>query len=192
MRGVLEHIYLNYGRVTPNMMMQADAHMRQAFNLLSPLEDFFEQFNTAQNLCEAGGNPYSDAQLINVAYDAIFKTAVHNNTCKKWICLPPTNKTWANVRLHFTTAHRYFHKMQQNAAQARFTTNFTATDNIHTVNNTTADALKRLATATEEDKSTVSNLTNINSQLVEQVINLTKQVDKKMMKLSNYKKASRN
>eukprot|EP00957_Ditylum_brightwellii_P116371 8876236-Ditylum_brightwellii.AAC.1 len=79
------------------------------------MEDFFEQFNVAQDLCTAGHNPYSDVQLINIGFDLVFHTAVHNDTCKEWLCRPPADKTWANFRTHFTEAHRYLHELQANA-----------------------------------------------------------------------------
>eukprot|EP00957_Ditylum_brightwellii_P171285 13038754-Ditylum_brightwellii.AAC.1 len=79
---LLEHLYWNYGRVTPMMLSAADTQLRQPFNPSLPIKDFFKQFNEVQDLCKAGGSPYSNAQLIHVAYDAIFKTAVHNDGCK--------------------------------------------------------------------------------------------------------------
>eukprot|EP00957_Ditylum_brightwellii_P122023 9306116-Ditylum_brightwellii.AAC.1 len=74
-RAILEHLYTNYGRVTPHMMTQADTHIRQTFNPSLPMEDFFEQFDVAQDLCTAGHNPYLDVQLINIGFDLIFRTA---------------------------------------------------------------------------------------------------------------------
>eukprot|EP00957_Ditylum_brightwellii_P152812 11632121-Ditylum_brightwellii.AAC.1 len=72
---LLKHLYRNYGRVTPMMLTVADTQLQQPFNPSLPIEDFFKQFDEVQDLCTAGGSPYSDAQLINVAYDAIFRTA---------------------------------------------------------------------------------------------------------------------
>eukprot|EP00957_Ditylum_brightwellii_P204666 15340340-Ditylum_brightwellii.AAC.1 len=82
---ILEHLYTNYGYVTPHMMTQADTHIRQAFNPSLPMEDFFEQFDVAQDLCTAGHNPYLDVQLFNIRFDLIFRTAVHNDACKEWL-----------------------------------------------------------------------------------------------------------
>eukprot|EP00957_Ditylum_brightwellii_P060631 4603618-Ditylum_brightwellii.AAC.1 len=65
------------------MLSATNTQLRQPLNPSIPIEDVFEQFNKMQDLCTAGGSPYSDAQLTNVAYDAIFKTAVHNDGCKE-------------------------------------------------------------------------------------------------------------
>eukprot|EP00957_Ditylum_brightwellii_P151033 11500622-Ditylum_brightwellii.AAC.1 len=102
---LLKHLYCNYGRVTPMMLSAADTQLWQPFNPSLPIEDFFERFDEVKDLCTAGGSPYSDAQLIDVAYDAIFKSAVHNDGCKEWIRLPPAQKTWANFCMHFTDQH---------------------------------------------------------------------------------------
>eukprot|EP00957_Ditylum_brightwellii_P137794 10504758-Ditylum_brightwellii.AAC.1 len=56
------------------------------------MEEFFEQFDVAQDLCTAGHNPYSDVQLINIGFDLIFRTAVHNDACKEWLRRPPADK----------------------------------------------------------------------------------------------------
>eukprot|EP00957_Ditylum_brightwellii_P126134 9615773-Ditylum_brightwellii.AAC.1 len=102
---LLEHLYRNYRRVTPMMLAVADTQLRQPFNPSLPIEDFFEQFDEVQDLCTARGSPYSNAQLINVACDAIFRTAVHNDGCKEWIRQPRAQKTLANFRMHFTDQH---------------------------------------------------------------------------------------
>eukprot|EP00957_Ditylum_brightwellii_P143626 10942763-Ditylum_brightwellii.AAC.1 len=120
---VFDYLYTNYGHVTPHMMTQADTHIRQAFNLSLPMENFLEQFDVTQDLCTAGHNPYLDVQLINIGFDLIFRMAVHNDACKEWLRRPPADKTWANFCTHFTEAHRYLHELQANAPDTGYTAN---------------------------------------------------------------------
>eukprot|EP00957_Ditylum_brightwellii_P168913 12856887-Ditylum_brightwellii.AAC.1 len=87
------------------------------------MEDFFEQFDVAQDLCMAGHNPYSDVQLINIGFDLIFRTAVYNDACKEWLRQPPADKTWANFCTHLTEAHCYLHELQANAPDTGYTAN---------------------------------------------------------------------
>eukprot|EP00957_Ditylum_brightwellii_P035807 2714776-Ditylum_brightwellii.AAC.2 len=86
-------------------MAAVDTQFCQPFKPSLPIEDFFEQFNEVQDLCAASGAPYSDAQLNNIAYDLIFRTAVHNDGCKEWIWRPLADKTWATFRPHFMEQH---------------------------------------------------------------------------------------
>jgi hypothetical protein len=129
-RELLQHVYQNYGHVMPFMMAKADKQIKQPFNPSLLIEGFFEQFDTIQDHCIAGGNPYSDAQLITIAFDLIFCTAVHNDACKEWIFHLGANKTWSNFCVHFTNDHQYFHDSQQISMQAVYTANTSCMNNL--------------------------------------------------------------
>eukprot|EP00957_Ditylum_brightwellii_P074956 5696229-Ditylum_brightwellii.AAC.1 len=93
-------------------MANADARIREKFDPTFPIEVLFTPMDEVQDLATAGENAYSDAQLTNIAYDLIFSTGVHNDTCKEWICLTPAGQTWEALKHHFAEAHRMLHKMQ--------------------------------------------------------------------------------
>eukprot|EP00957_Ditylum_brightwellii_P088093 6710498-Ditylum_brightwellii.AAC.1 len=68
---LLEHLYWNCGRVTPMMLSATDTQLQQSFNRSLLIKDFFKQFDEVQDLCTAGGSPYSDAQLIKLSSQSI-------------------------------------------------------------------------------------------------------------------------
>eukprot|EP00957_Ditylum_brightwellii_P165042 12565211-Ditylum_brightwellii.AAC.1 len=45
---------------TPHDDQSECEQIKQLFNPLLPIKDFFEQFDNVQDLCTAGGNLYSD------------------------------------------------------------------------------------------------------------------------------------
>eukprot|EP00957_Ditylum_brightwellii_P094590 7204742-Ditylum_brightwellii.AAC.1 len=108
---IVQHLYQNNGRVTPAMMVNADACIREKFDPTLPIEVLFTGMDEVQDLATVGENTYSDAQLTNITYNLIFSTGVHNDVCKEWIRLTPAGRTWAGFKPHFTAAHRMLHKM---------------------------------------------------------------------------------
>eukprot|EP00957_Ditylum_brightwellii_P162679 12387906-Ditylum_brightwellii.AAC.2 len=151
------------------MMTQANTHTRQAFNPALPMEDVFEQFDVAQDLCMAGHNPYSDVQL-------------------KWLHRPAADKTWENFCTHFTEAHQYLQELQANAPNIGYTAN-TVSENIQSQ---MAEAIAQVVAATEDDGSTVSNLSETISQLVNQVANMACQMDQKDEGITELQKSDGN
>eukprot|EP00957_Ditylum_brightwellii_P016905 1274925-Ditylum_brightwellii.AAC.1 len=126
--------------------------MTKPFNPAAPIEDLFEQINDGQDLAIAAEIPYSKLQLINKAYDLIFKTGVHNDACKEWNRKPTADKTYANFQLHFTKAHRELHHLQVAARQAGYSANFAANDEQEELQHRTSEALANLAEATTSDR----------------------------------------
>eukprot|EP00957_Ditylum_brightwellii_P146722 11168829-Ditylum_brightwellii.AAC.1 len=80
---IIHHLYQNYGQVTPAMMANADARIKEKFDPTLPIEVLFTQMDKVQDLVTAGENAYSDVQLTKFAYDLIFSTGVHNDACKE-------------------------------------------------------------------------------------------------------------
>eukprot|EP00957_Ditylum_brightwellii_P097246 7405958-Ditylum_brightwellii.AAC.1 len=150
--------------------------MSKPFNPGAPIKDLFKQINDGQDLAIAAEIPYSKMQLINKAYDLIFKTGVHNDVCKEWNRKPAADKTYANFQLHFTTAHRELHQLQIAAHQAGYYANSAANEEQEELQHRTAEALANFAEATTSDREAVSNLTETNLALTDHVAKLSKQL----------------
>eukprot|EP00957_Ditylum_brightwellii_P036613 2773860-Ditylum_brightwellii.AAC.1 len=79
---VLKHIYNNYSRLTTAMLSQANKQLHVYFDPSLPIEAFFSQFRQGQDLATARNSPYTKDQMMNIPFDLIFSTSVHNNICK--------------------------------------------------------------------------------------------------------------
>eukprot|EP00957_Ditylum_brightwellii_P050539 3832978-Ditylum_brightwellii.AAC.1 len=147
---MIQHLYQNYSCVSPAMLANADARLRERFDPTMPIEMLFTCMDEVQDLVTAGDNAYTDVQLINIAYNLIFSTGVHNDACKEWIRLTTARRTWATFKPHFTETHRLLHKMQTSAARAGYTANNMFVDE---VNKQMTETLAQLAEATYSDRT---------------------------------------
>eukprot|EP00957_Ditylum_brightwellii_P080898 6153944-Ditylum_brightwellii.AAC.1 len=134
------------------MITELEANMSQPFNTAAPIKDLFEQLNNGQDLAIAAEILYSKMQLVNKAYDLIFKMGAHNDTCKEWNRRPAANKTYANLQLHFTAAHQELHHLQVAACQAGYLTNFAANEEQDELQHCTVEVLANLVEATTNDR----------------------------------------
>lgn len=62
----IEHLYLNYGLITQQALKINDLTFRQPFIEDEKLEDLYLCMDNCRDFADAGKNPYTDAQLINV------------------------------------------------------------------------------------------------------------------------------
>ena len=83
-RAMLEHLYSSYGKMTPQDLQQLDEDMKRPYDPHMPIENLFDQIEHAQDLAQAAGAPYADAQLLNTAYNLVFQTNVFSETCRDW------------------------------------------------------------------------------------------------------------
>eukprot|EP00957_Ditylum_brightwellii_P107441 8197562-Ditylum_brightwellii.AAC.1 len=173
---IVQHLYQNYGCASPVMLAEADNKLCNEFDPSLPIEVLLTCIDAIQDLASASNNTYTDAQLINIAYNLIFSTGVHNDACKEWLQLMPGARTWATFKPHFTEAHCLLHKMQTLAVRAGYTANNLY---VEEVQGTAAEALAQLAEATSSDRSAVADLTAANSNLMEQVANMSTQLTNK-------------
>jgi hypothetical protein len=68
----------------------------------------------------AGGQPYGAAMIVNVAYTLVFNTGFFPDACRAWQSRVVAEKTWAQFKLDFATAHREFRLTNQTAHQSGF------------------------------------------------------------------------
>lgn len=176
-REMIQHLYLNYGVITPAELDENDARMREPFDSTKPIEELFEQIEDATDYADAAGAPYNNAQVISRAYVLVLKTGEYNDACRDWRKRPEQEKTWDQFKIDFTEAHR------------DILTNRTVQPNpfheahavIEKFQERTEQILDHVANATV-DTSTISTLTTQNETLTTQLANATTDLlDMKML-----------
>ena len=132
----------------------------------------FDQIEEAQYFASATGQPYTNNQLLTMAYNLVYAIGLFFNNCKAWNRLHANQKTMDNFKMTFQQAQRELCDQQQTAQQAGFQANGlwrlpTATyeDSLQE----TAEALANLATATASDRQALQNLTNTVKELSNQI-----------------------
>jgi hypothetical protein len=102
-----------------------------------------------------------------MGYTKIFDTCNFMSACSIWNEKQTSDKTWANFKAHFATAHHQHKKMQGESAAklGNHAANAYVGQTEDQMDDATIGALDNLATATEDDRGIVATLTEANSRL---------------------------
>jgi hypothetical protein len=163
-RAMIDHLFTTYGNITTVDLENTFEHMRRAWDPQQPVEFLFKQIQDCANYSEAGGVLIGHPQQINVVYAKIFATGHFMSACRRWNEKPLAEKTWAQFKAHFSSAHRQHKKMQGE---------FAATSGYHSANaavgkteeqmaESTIGVLANLTTSTAADRGVVETLTEAN------------------------------
>lgn len=81
---LLAHLYANYARINPADLDKNDLNMKLPCDVNQPIEVLFQQIEDAIEFASAGQAPYSPQQVLNIAYQLIFRTGLFADDCKVW------------------------------------------------------------------------------------------------------------
>ena len=109
---IFNHLFTNYGNISPQDIVNNQERMMKAWNPEMPLENLIDQIEDCQEFAESAGQPYTAAQILNSAYNLVFKTGLYFDDCRKWNAKPVADKTWTNFQTHFQQAQNQLREMQ--------------------------------------------------------------------------------
>jgi flagellar biosynthesis/type III secretory pathway protein FliH len=108
--------------------------------------------------------------IFNVAYTLVFNTVLFTNAYRACQSRAIAEKTSAQFKIDFATAHREFRLTNQTAQQSGFhSANMMIEQGRDDSMQETVDAIAQLATATASDRGTVATLTTTNAKLANQL-----------------------
>lgn len=165
---MMQHLYTNYGVITPTDLEDNDIRMREAFDANRPIEELFDQIEEAAEYAEATNAPYNTTQIVSRAYLLLYKTGLYNDACREWRKRTVANQTWANFKTDFTAAHRDL--MMQRTVQPNPFQEANAT--LADFQERTNEIIDQMTNATV-DTTAISTLTNQNETLSSQLANAT-------------------
>jgi hypothetical protein len=167
---LLTHLLTYYAMIAPTELTQNYERLNTPYDTNQTIETLFQQIQDAQDFGVAGGQPYGNAMIINVAYRLIFNTVLFPDACRAWQSRAIAGKTWAQFKIDFATAHREFRLTNQTAQQSGFhTANMMIEQGRDESMQDTAEAIAQLATATASYRGTVATLTTTNAKLATQL-----------------------
>ena len=158
---ILAHLYTNYANITASDLEQNGLAMQQPCDVNQPIEIFYKQIEDAMEFADAGQTPYSPAQILNIAYQGIFRTGIFADDCKIWKRQQAGYKTWDQFKIDFRVAYKEYNEALDIAPRA---VGFHAAGRVDS-HESTIDAIANLATATAADRTAVANLTDTNASL---------------------------
>jgi hypothetical protein len=156
--------------IAPTKLTQSYERLNTPYDPNQPIEKLFQQIQDARAFAVAGGQPYDNAMIINVAYTLVFNTGLFPDACRAWQSRAISGKTWAQFKIDFATSHREFRLTNQTAQQSGFhSTNMMIEQGRDDSMQETAEAIAQLATAMASDRGTVVTLTTTNAKLANQL-----------------------
>jgi hypothetical protein len=106
--------------IAPTELTQNYKRLNTPYDPNQQIETLFQQIQDARAFAVAGGQPYGNAMIVNVAYTLVFNTGVFPDACRAWQSRAIAGKTWAQFKIDFATAHREFRLTNQTAQQSGF------------------------------------------------------------------------
>jgi hypothetical protein len=103
---LLTHLLTFYAMIAPTELTQNYERLNMPYDPNQPIETLFQQIQDAQAFAVAGGQPYGAAMIISVAYTLVFNTGLYPDACRAWQSRATADKTWAQFKIDFATAHR--------------------------------------------------------------------------------------
>jgi hypothetical protein len=81
--------------IAPTELTQNYERLNTPYDPNQPIEMLFQQIQDARAFAVAGGQPYYNAMIVNVAHTLIFNTGVFPDACRAWKSRSIAEKTWA-------------------------------------------------------------------------------------------------
>jgi hypothetical protein len=167
---LLTHLLTQYAIISPTELTQNYERLNTPYDPNLPIESLFQQIQDARAFAVAGGQPYGVAMIVNVAYTLVFNKGLFPDACCAWKSRAIAEKTWAQFKIDFATAHREFRLTNHTAQQYGFhSANMMIEQGRDDSMQETVDAIAQLATATASDQGTVATPTTTNSKLADQL-----------------------
>eukprot|EP00957_Ditylum_brightwellii_P008306 628971-Ditylum_brightwellii.AAC.1 len=67
--------------------------MRADYNPTTPIEKYIAQIKKCMVITANGGAPYSQEQILTLAFDAMYRAGLYNKKCIAWEDMAPADKT---------------------------------------------------------------------------------------------------
>jgi hypothetical protein len=167
---LLTHLLNFYAMIAPTELTQNYERLNTPYDPNQPIETLFQQIQDARAFEVAGGQPYGEAMIVNVAYTLVFNTGLYPDACRTWQSIAIAAKTWTQFKIDFAASHREFRLTNQTAHQSRFhSANMMIEQGRDESMNETLEPIAQLATATASDRGTVATLTTTNAKLATQL-----------------------
>jgi len=170
---VFQHLYNTYGNITELELIENEEKMKTPWNQSEPLETVFHQIEEAVEFAQHGNSPFTNNQVLNIAYYIMAQANIFKEACKEWKRAPADQKTWPNFKTLFFQAY----------VEWREESKYTASEYSGGLANyarDTAEALQSMievnAAAEEERTQHMANLTAQNQDLQSQITTLTAQL----------------
>jgi hypothetical protein len=103
---ILMHLKQTYGFVNPTQLAENYNKMTAPINFQDPIETLFKQIDDGDRYDNAGAQPYTEAQCVNIAFLLILNTGAILDAFRDWQRRTHMSQTWAEFCREFARAQR--------------------------------------------------------------------------------------
>ena len=104
---LLLHLQETYGTLMPHKFQKKeDEDKKTIYNPRDPIPSVFSVVDDLVELAALAATLLSRAQQVNIRYVILHKTGKFSHPFVEWNRKPVVDKTWANIKTHFLTAHK--------------------------------------------------------------------------------------
>jgi hypothetical protein len=117
---MLKHLMDNYGKITPEDIVQNDNRLNEPWDGSEPFENIIERVDECIEFAKEAERPYSPEQILDRALRIVSKTGLYHDDLKEWKKKAMANKTWPNFKTFMIEAQTNNREVQQNNKQAGY------------------------------------------------------------------------
>jgi hypothetical protein len=175
-REIINHLQTTYGNITSEALSANEERMKTPWDPTTPIEGLFEQIDDGEAYASAGNDPFTNSQIVRIAYTNIDTTDKMTIACREWRAKTRATQTWATFKQHFKAAHLDL-RLSSTTGSMGYHANHTETQNEPNTSNSHAAAtdayLANLAEAAIANNAQVSALRDTIVQLQQQMTTAT-------------------
>ena len=97
-RTILATLYKNHGKLNSNDLAVARKSALEPWDVTQPVQVMLNRIKKSADILDFAEEPYSEKQMIRIAYDAVLKAGIFSKSLKDWRRKPAVDKTWPNFK----------------------------------------------------------------------------------------------
>jgi hypothetical protein len=117
---LLTHLLTFYAMIYPTELTQSYERLNTPYDPNQSIKLLFQQIQDTRAFAVAGGQPYGEVMIVNVAYTLVFNRVLYPEDCRACQSRAIAAKKWAQLKIDFVTAHRELRLTNQTAQQSGF------------------------------------------------------------------------
>ena len=156
--------------------------MKSPYDVNLLIKNIFDQIEDGVAFADAGNLLYMPIQVVNTAFNVLFKTGIFADDCKPWKQRLGVGKTWAQFKIDFGISHQELVESTKRAQTEGFQGNNSE------VHQDTIDVIANPTKSNIVDRESMTSLTQIVSHLTE---GLTKTQEKLVASLTALSEADK-
>lgn len=147
---IIQYLFQTYGRISPNQITANIQRLNAPVDPTQPITMIWKQIEDRQKFATSAA--FTPPQLVTAAETLLLSTNHYKTAYRNWMAQPPTNRTYANKKVHFNqesqlqntikTTRKAGYQQMHNAADVKLTSDTEAS---------LEEAVHNFATATAAD-----------------------------------------